>query len=112
MTMLVTDEEAVQAATWMRDNAGEAAKARAERLYLEQFLKPKRSEIMLRDHGYKSVSSAEMYAFGHPEYAELLAAYKEAVRADEKYRWLKAAADVKIEVWRTLESTRRATEVV
>jgi hypothetical protein len=94
---------------WIRDNAEEMAQAKADRVQLEEFRKSKKA-LLMRDaelKGHKSAVSQEREAYAHPEYVALLDSLKEAVEREERMRWLMVAAQLKIEVWRSLESSRR-----
>jgi hypothetical protein len=49
----------------------------------------------------------EVYAYAHEDYVVLLRGIREAVEAEEKYRWLMTAAQARIEVWRTEQYSAR-----
>lgn len=106
---MITEEEIERACAWLRDHAEEAAKARAERLYLEQFRKTKKAQIM---KGFLSepVSAQEREAYASEEYIELLNGMKEAIKIDEYNRFMREAAIAKIEAWRTQEANRRGMD--
>jgi hypothetical protein len=94
---------------WIRDNAEEMAQAKADRVQLEEFRKSKKA-LLMRDaekNGHKAAVTQEREAYAHPEYIELLNSLAAAVEREEKMRWLMVAAQLKIEVWRSLESSRR-----
>jgi hypothetical protein len=44
----------------------------------------------------------------HPKYIEVLNGLRVAVENEEKLRWLMVAAQVKVEVWRSYEASKRA----
>jgi hypothetical protein len=99
----------LKALAWMRDNAEKLANAKAERAYIDQFLKSKKATLMQelsKTHG--ALAAQEREALAHPEFLELLKAHKEAVFAEEKIKALMTAAQNQIEIWRTIESTKRA----
>jgi hypothetical protein len=50
----------------------------------------------------------EREAYSDPRYVEHLEAIKQAVEIDEGHTFLRAAADAKIEAWRTQSSNTRA----
>lgn len=94
---------------FLRDNAPAYAKAKSERVYLEEFRKTKKAMLM-RDAelaGHKSSATQEREAYANPDYLRLLDGLRAAVEEEERYRWLMVAAQAKIEAWRTLESSRR-----
>jgi hypothetical protein len=95
---------------FIRDNAPLYAKAKSERVYLEEFRKSKKALLMAdaEKAGHKSAAMQEREAYAHPEYMQLLEGLKNAVEEEEKFRWLMVAAQAKIEAWRTIEANRRA----
>ena len=104
---MITQDDAEKAVDWLRDNARVMAQARAERLYLEQFCKTTKATLMVEDAA-SSVAAAEMRALASVKYLSVLQSYRAAVEQDEYYRFMSAAAEAKIEAWRSQESTRRA----
>ncbi|KDR25937.1 hypothetical protein BG60_26215 [Caballeronia zhejiangensis] len=86
------------------------AKAKSERIYLEQFRKTKKALLMqaAQEAGVKVSATQERDAYAHPEYQELLVALRAAVEEEERLRWFLVGAEAKIEVWRTMEANRRA----
>lgn len=104
---MITENEIERALDFLRDNAEPAAKARAERLYLEQWQKTVKAQEMAK-HGDISSAKAEMLALTSKPYIDALIAYKAAIYEDERIRFLVSAAEAKIEAWRSLEATRRA----
>lgn len=105
-----TEINIFRALDYIRDQAPAYAKAKADRVYLEEFRKSKKA-LLMRDaeiQGHKSSSAQEREAYANTEYIELLRALQEAVEIEETLRWRMVAAQARIEAWRTLESTRRA----
>jgi hypothetical protein len=94
---------------FLRDNAEEFANAKAQRTYLDEYRKTKKSLCMIEAEikGAKSAAIQERDAYSNPEYIKLLEAIKIAVADEERLKWLMIAAQAKIEVWRTIESSRR-----
>ena len=105
--MAITDDDIDRALTYLRDSADKDAQARAERLYLEQWIKT----VLAQEQAKVSASSmaaAEMQARASEPYIAALAGYKQAVFEDEKRRFLRSAAETRIEAWRTQSSNQRA----
>jgi len=50
----------------------------------------------------------EIYAYAHPDYIEILEGIKVAVEQEENYRWMMAAAQARVEVWKTQKYSERA----
>lgn len=94
---------------FIRDNAPQYAQAKANRVYLEEYRKSMKSMLMKQaeSNGHNAVSAQEREAYADPGYVRHLEGLKEAVAVEEELRWMMIAAQAKIEVWRTLESTRR-----
>lgn len=104
---MISQEDAERAVDWLRANAKPMAVARAERLYMEQFVKTVKATIQAEQAGM-SVAASEMVALSSARYLETLQAYRDAISADETNRFMAVAAEARIEAWRSQESTRRA----
>lgn len=103
----ITDEEIDKALDFLRDNARDAAQARADRIYIEEYRKTLKASIM-KEHGSLSATLQEREAYSDPRYVQHLEAIREAVRVDEFHRFMRIAAEAKIEAWRTQSSNSRA----
>jgi hypothetical protein len=103
------DIDPTKAVEYIMKHSAEFAQAKAERIYIENFLKSKRSIIMAKSSA-KSVAAAEVDAYADPEYIGLLEGLKEAVEAEEKLKWMLTAAQLKVEIWRSQEATNRAID--
>ena len=90
-------------------NAGKYAKAKAERVYLDEFRRSKRALLMQEAelHGYETSAAQERQAYSHTEYIELLQGLKIAVEVEEKLRWQMVAAQMKIDLYRTEQANNR-----
>jgi hypothetical protein len=104
---VISTADAERSVDWLRDNARAIGQARAERMYLEQWVKSVRAECMQK-HRDLPVNAQEREALTDTKYLAALQAFKEAVANDEHMRFLAVAAEAKLECWRTQESTRRA----
>lgn len=80
-------------------------KAKAERMYVENFLRSKKSLLMAEQEG--SIAAKEAYAYAHPEYRELLEGLRAAVEAEETLKWKMTAAELSIEIWRSEQANNR-----
>lgn len=94
---------------FIRDHAPAYAKAKAQRIYLEEFRKTKKALCMkaAETSGTNAISAQERDAYADPEYQTLLEGLRAAVEEEERLRWLLIGAQAKIEAWRTLEANRR-----
>lgn len=96
----------MKAVDWLRDNADRMALARANRIYLEAWVKTVKAQQMLRHPG-ASNAAQETLALSSTDYLAALVAYREAIEIDEKYRFLAQAAEAQFEAWRTLSANQR-----
>ena len=92
---------------YIRDHAKQYAQAKANRVYLEEWRKTLKARLMATQLG-EPVNAREIYAYAHPDYAELLEGLKAAIEQEENLRWKLIAAQAKIEVWRSLSANQRA----
>lgn len=96
-----------KALDFIRDNAGKFAQAKANVTYMTEFRKSVKAQLMNNCEA-KTESAKESYAYGHTTYMSHLKALSDAIEECEKLRWQMVAAEAKIEVWRSLESSARA----
>lgn len=105
------DDAAVDSALdWLVKNADKAAQARSERVYVEEYRKTLKAELMAKagQEGVGANNAQEVYAYAHPSYKAHLEAIREAVEADERFRWLQVTAQARIEAWRSMQANQRA----
>jgi hypothetical protein len=98
--------EPTRAIQYIIDTAPLYAKAKADRMYLEEFRKSRRSQLMAQA-GTEVLGKQETYAYAHQDYIEILEGIRQAVETEEKYRWLMTAAQARIECWRTEQYSAR-----
>jgi hypothetical protein len=98
---MISQKDIEKALDFLRDSATEAAQNRANRVYVEDYLKVVKANIMA-SHADKPVNAQEREAYIHPDYLAHLEAIKEAVYEDEKLRFLIDAAKAKISAWQTI----------
>ncbi len=103
---MITDEEIDAALEYLRLNGAKAAKAKAERIYLEEYRKTIKANVM-QLHLEKPVTAQEREAYSSETYKDHLKVMRDAIEADEKHRWGLIAAQAKIEAWRTQSSNKR-----
>ena len=106
-TSFISDAEVEAALDYLRDYAGEAAQARANRLHLEDYLRVVKAQIM-RENQLLPLGAQEREAMADKRYIDHLSAIKEAVAIDEKHRFFLEAAKAKLDCWRTMAATERA----
>lgn len=102
---MIQDKDAEKAADFIRDHAPLLAKAKAERIYLEQYRKTKKATLVQKASG--TIQERDSFAYAHPDYEELLTGLKDAVEDEERLKWMMVAAQAKIEIWRTQQANNR-----
>lgn len=102
----IKDDDIDKALDYLRDTADKAASARADRLYVEEYRKTIKALIM-KEHDELPLGAQEREAYASEQYQSHLLAIRDAVLADEKYRFLRQAAAAKLEAWRTLSANTR-----
>jgi hypothetical protein len=97
------------AVDFLLKNAGLFAKAKADRVYLDEFRKSKRALLMQEAFcaGVDTIAGQERDSLAHSEYRALLDGLRVAVETEEKLKWQLTAAQLRIEVWRTLQANNR-----
>lgn len=81
--------------------------AKAERVYMEEYRKTLKAKLM-KSSGVESIGAQEREAYSHPDYEAHLLGLREAVEVEERLRWQMVAAQTRVEVWRSMESSARA----
>ena len=100
------ENQAQKAIDYVRDNAPKYANAKAERVYIEQFLKAKKSMLMADEGG--TLGAKEAYALSHPEYVALLGGLRAAVEEEERIKYLIEAARMRFEHFKIESFNARA----
>jgi hypothetical protein len=97
------------AVDFLLKNAGLFAKAKSERVYLEEFRKSKKALLMQEAFfaGVDTMAGQERDAYARQEYRNLLDGLKEAVEVEETLKWKMTAAQLRVEIWRTLQANNR-----
>lgn len=85
------------------------AKAKAERVYLEEFRKSKKA-LLMKSCDATAINAQEREAYSHPEYVALLEDLKTAVENEETLRWSLVAAQARVEIWRTESANNRSVD--
>ena len=82
------------------------AKAKAERIYIEEYRKSLKAILMKRSIEL-AVNAQERDAYSNDEYIDLLKGLRAAVETEEELRWALVAAQARIDVWRSQEASAR-----
>ncbi len=103
---MITENLVQKAVNYLHSSCEEAAKARAERLYLDDFTKHLKAKLARSFEG--SNASQIMNAEASEEYLTHLQALKIAIEQDELFRHKIHAADTMISVWQSEGANERA----
>jgi hypothetical protein len=101
----MTDEEAMKCIDYIRDNAPKFAEAESDVVYIENYLKSLKSELMTEETG--TLGAKEAFAYSHPRYIEQLQGLKVAVAIKTEIKWRMEAAKLKFEFWKTQQFNNR-----
>ena len=107
---LVSDADIEKALDYLRDTAVSAAESKAARVYLEEYRKCLKAMIM-QEHNQLPVSAQEREAYADQRYLDHLNGLREAVKQDEQNKFLRHAADAKIEAWRPMNANYRSMKI-
>ena len=83
------------------------AKAKGERVHLDDYRKVQLALLYEQAIGKKTVADKENWAKAHIKYAEVLRAHADAVEKEAALYWKLKLAETQIEVWRTIQASRR-----
>ena len=98
--------EPTRAIQFIVDTAPLYAKAKSDRMFLEEFRKSKHAQLKSLA-GTEVLGKQDTFAYAHPEYVEILEGIRAAVEIEERYRWLMTAAQAKVSVWQTMQFNAR-----
>ena len=88
-------------------NGKNFAKAKSERVYLEEYRKSLKALLMKRSME-TAIGAQEREAYAHADYQAILLCLRDAIEAEEKLRWDLIGAQQRVEIWRTEQATARA----
>lgn len=106
MKEIVTDNDVQKALDFLRHKAKAAAEAKAHRIYLVEYRKTMKANVM-QMHLDKPLAAQEREAYRSEEYIAHLDALKAAIENDVLHEWKRVAAEATIEAWRTQNANRR-----
>lgn len=104
MSERVTDPNV--AVDFIIKKAGEFAKAKAQRVFLEEYRKSKKA-LLMSECLEKAANAREQYAYAHKDYQALLEGLRAAIEVEEELKWQLVAAQARVEVWRSQEASNR-----
>ena len=86
-------------------NAPKYAEAKANRVFIENYLRTVKSKLMGNEDG--TLGAREAYAYAHPDYEQQVKALKIATEEEEKLRYLIKAAELRIEIFKVQQYSLR-----
>jgi len=103
-----------KAVDYILNNSAKYAKAKSQRVYLEEFRKTKKALLMKEAlvMGIEAANAQEREAYAHPEYQELLQGLAAAIETEETLKWNLEAARMRCDIWRTEQANNRMTDKV
>ena len=107
--METTEKSATEARKFLYTKGAEHGKAKANRSYLEQFLKVKLA-LLMKESAETTMAGKEMDAKKHQDYLNLLFGLKEAVATEEELKWKLISAQLAVEIYRTESANNRAID--
>ena len=102
---MISQRDIEKALDFLRDSAESAAVNRSNRVYMEEYRKSLKAQLMSENLDMP-VNAQEREAYKNVEYITHLEAMRDAIQEDEKMRFLIEAAKVKISVWQTMEKMK------
>lgn len=96
-----------RAIEYIQQNAPKFAQAKGDRIFIENYLKTVKAKEMNKSKA-STVAQKEADAYASEPYVEQLNALKVAVEQEEHIKWMLTAAQARIDVFKTLEYTKRA----
>ena len=91
------------------ENSCKFAEAKAQRVFIENYLRTKKS-LLMKEAMAKGIDSGvaqEREAYAHPEYEELLRGLQEATIREETLKYMMIAAQMKADIWRSEQASER-----
>ena len=89
--------------------APEFAKAKGERVYLEEFRKTLKATLM-KSSGFEAIGAQEREAYAHADYGVHLLGLQASVEREESLKWRLIAAQAAIDIWRTQQANNRGID--
>ena len=103
---MVSEQEAQRAIDYVRDKAPEYAKAKAERVYIENALKSVKAKQM-SESDKKTLGDREIDAYMSIEYETMLKGLREAVAIEEEILWRMKAAQLRFDHFKVQQFNMR-----
>jgi len=103
---MIDAREMGEALDSIETHAPEYAKAKAERIHLDDYRKVQIALLFEYAVG-KTVAEKENWCKAHAQYREVLTEHANSVERETALYWKLRLAETQIEVWRTIQASRR-----
>jgi hypothetical protein len=90
---------------YIMENAPKFAQAKAERVFIENYLRTVKSRLMNKEDG--TLGNKEAYAYAHADYEEQLKGLRAATEKEESLKFMLVAAQMRFDTWKTNQFTAR-----
>lgn len=107
--MSISQDDVEAALDYLAKSAKTYAEAKGRRVYLEEKRKIVKAAGFSQSEGTAGERESTAYLSG--DYKQCIEDLRDAVIAEETMRAYRIAAEARVEVWRSLESSRRAANV-
>ena len=104
--MEIDQIDPVRCAKFIQETAPKFAKAKADRTFIENYLRTVKSQLMGNSDA-TSLGQREADAYASQKYVDQLNGLREAVELEETFRWQMTAAQAKLEIWKVCEYSKR-----
>ena len=91
---------------YIMENAPKFAEAKAERVFIENYLRTVKSRLMSQEEG--TLGNKEAYAYAHADYEVQLRGLQAATQKEENLKFMLLAAQMRFDTWKTQEYSKRA----
>jgi hypothetical protein len=108
---VISEKQVEQALDYLRDNCEEAAQARAESHYMEQYRKSLKA-IIMKEHVHLPVAAQEREAYADPRMIAHLDVMRHADYVSTKHLFMRQSAEAKIQAWQTQSANNRTMEKI
>ena len=108
--MFISDDDIEAGLDYLRENADVAAKAKAERKYLESYSKSLLA-IIMAEHSSMPVNAQEREAYKDQRYLTHLNGLKEAIFQDERHQFRLEAVKARLGAWQTMHKVELAMKL-
>jgi hypothetical protein len=95
-----------RAVQYLIDFAPKYAEAKANRVFIENYLRSIKSKLMGNEEG--TLGAKEAYAYAHDDYVEQLKGLRAATEEEERLKFMLKAAELRVEIYKTQEYSKRA----